>query len=210
MVGPLIHKRKYGNIYDYIIIFDSVPDGDVLPEIGKDVWVSLQINKKLDLSKFKCILKGYHTHRFYRDTKYHLFFNNPAKQRLPVYNPVLRMHEHVSVKLLVGDQKLKVKSLYGNSWRYISGGVNCFEKPENAVKRELREELGISYSGEIHLLSSKYIKMNIPILNKHIKTKMYFYLIKMEKLPSITVDKRELSQVKLGDKILWDGQGYNV
>lgn len=200
--GPLIQKKRYGNIHDYIIIFDEVPDEIKLPEFDKNVWVSIQINKDLDLKKFRDILKGFHTHRFYRNKKRHLFFNTIAKERLPVYNPVIRMHEHITVKLNVGGQKLKVKSTHGNSWRHLSGGVNCFEKPENAVRRELLEELGIKHDGKITFLSSKLMKINIPILEKPIMTKMYYYSIDLDNVPSININKEELSQVKIGNSFI--------
>ena len=44
--------------------------------------------------------------------------------------------------------------------------------------------------------------MNIPILDKPIKTMMYYYSIKLDILPPITIDTIELSQVKLGNNIL--------
>jgi 8-oxo-dGTP pyrophosphatase MutT (NUDIX family) len=204
VIEPLIEKKRYGSIYDYIIVYDFVPADVKLPEFEKDVWVSIQINKKLDLSKFRNLLVGYHTHRFYRDKDYYLFFNDSAKDRLPVYNPMLKLHQHINVMITVDGKRLKVKSRYGSSWRFVSGGVHSFEKPENAVRRELKEELGIQYDGKINFLSSKIIKMSIPVLSKPIKTQMYYYSIELDKLPKLIIDKEELSQVKLGDMIIDD------
>jgi hypothetical protein len=202
VTSPLIHKKRYGNIYDYIIVFDEIPSEVKIPTFDKDVWVSIQINKKLDLNMFRPYLIGYHTHRFYRNKGYFLFFNSAARERLPVYNPTLRLHQHVTIKILIGDKKLKVKSRYGNSWCHVSGGVHLSESPEDAVRRELLEELDIVYTGEINLLSTKMMKINIPILDKPIKTEMYYYSIYLDSLPDIKMDKEELSQVKLGDLIV--------
>lgn len=199
---PLIEKRRYGHIYDYVITFNKIPSKFDIPIFDSDVWVAIKINKSLDIRPFRVILKNYSTHQFYRDNNYHLFFNKSAKMRLPVYNHNLKLHEHVSLRILVGDQRLKVKPRYGSSWVFLSGGVRYMEKPENAVKRELYEELGIKCDAEFVLMKTKIIHIRIPILNKPIKTMMYYYSITLDSLPEIKLDKTELSQVKLGNTIL--------
>ncbi len=202
VIEPLIEKKRYGSIHDYIVTFDFMPDVIKLQQFEKDVWVSIRINKKLDLDKFKHILVGYQSHRYYRDKRYFLFFNNAAKNRLPVYNPILKLHEHVSVNISIAGKKLKVKSLYGSSWRCLSGGVHYLEKPENAVRRELKEELGIHYDGNIQKLSTKIIAMKIPVLSKPIRTQIHHYFIELDSLPDIKIDKEELSQVKIGNMLI--------
>lgn len=200
MTDLTIEKRRYGTIYDYVITFENESSLDI-PEFAADSWVSIRINKALKLDYFKPILAGYSTHRFYRDPNYYLFFNKSAKECLPIYNPTLKLHEHVSLKIKVGNQSLKVKSRYSNSWRILSGGVKYKESPDDAVKRELYEELGIICDTPI-LTHTRQFNMSIPILNKPIKTKMYYYHLELDSLPDIKMDKNELSEVKLGNNII--------
>ncbi len=200
--GPLIEKRRYGTIHDYIVTFNKVPSIVNLPTFDKDVWVVIKISKSLDLKHFRPILKDYFTHRFYKDNNYYLFFSREAKMRLPVYNYNMKLHEHINLKIIIGDQKLKVKPKYGSSWVFLSGGVRYMEAPEDAARRELYEELGIKCDSKLTLIKTKIMNMNIPILSKPIKTMMYYYTLTLEKLPDIKLDKTELSQVKLGNMIV--------
>ncbi len=75
-----------------------------------------------------------------------------------------------------------------NKWGIFGGGIKKNETPEQAVIRELKEELGIVTS------RSDFIKEhNIPIVNYHI------FQIKLRKIPKKS-DLREGKRMKLMTK----------
>lgn len=191
---PLIQKKEYGYIYDYIITYDFLPINNNLPETIKDTWICIRIHKSLNLLAFKNIIKNFSTHKYYKDNKYYLYFNCAAK--LPYYNPIKNTHEHINLKIYINDKLLKIKPKYANRWYPLSGGVEENETPNDAVKRELFEELGI-VSDDIKFINSKKININIPILYRPIKTIMYYYVLRLDKLPKLVINKDEISQIKL-------------
>ncbi|MBX9704485.1 MAG: NUDIX domain-containing protein [Silvanigrellaceae bacterium] len=64
----------------------------------------------------------------------------------------------IGVRALVinKDKVLLVKHTYQKGWYTIGGAVDAGETPQEALKRELKEEVGVSLTGPLELFSAYY------------------------------------------------------
>lgn len=197
-----IQEKNYACIKDYIITVNSYDIADIsATKFSHPSWVSIRINKKLNVNRFKELLFGFTTHPNYWDKNYHLYFNRDAYKRLPKIDKQLKLHQHVKAKIYVGENTLKVMPKYSNNWYDVSGGVEIDEKPEDAVKREIKEELGIDID-KVEYVRTKSFTMNIPVLQQGVKTMMHFYKTYIAEMPNIKINKHELKSVKVGDLVI--------
>jgi hypothetical protein len=197
-----IQEKNYSSIKDYIITINNYDISEInATKFTHPSWVSIRINKKLDSRKFKELLFGFSTHPNYWDKNYYLYFNRDAYKRLPKIDKQLKVHQHVKAKIYVGDSLLKVMPKYSNNWYDVSGGVELDEKPEDAIKREIKEELGFEVN-EVEYVRTKSFTMNIPILQQGVKTLMHFYKTSLGEIPSIKINRGELKSVKIGATII--------
>lgn len=226
-----VTKRIYGNTFDYVIVFDKYPqcshtgdssqcfcqddcsscqcnyqnsqhdyfDSSILDE---DRWISVKVNSALDQSKFSDLLKNYKTHSEYVNNEYVLYFNEHSHSKLPKIQPSSGIHEHVDVKIIVKGQSLRIRSTCSKYWYNVTGSVELDELPEQAAKREVHEELGIQLES-VKFLKTKIFYMKIPIIDKPIKSMMYYYQVELDELPTLVVDKKEIAQVKLGSVMIY-------
>lgn len=203
-MAPIVEERSYGVTHDYVIIFDEYLDADFNSKILRaKTWISVRIHKSLNRYKFYPILRGYNMHPQYTDKNYAIYFNKLAYKGLPKINPANKIHEHINVKLMIGGQILKLKPKFARNWYNLSGGVELGEAPVDAAKREIFEELGVHIeTQELVATRTKKMCIKIPVVDKPIDTLMYYYELNMDTLPTFKVDKKEISQLKLGGEIL--------
>ena len=97
-----------------------------------------------------------------------------------VYNKVVLCLVYNQSQILLQLRNFNHKIIHPGSWGFFSGSAKINEKPKNAIKRELREELGIV----------SFTKLNFIFRYYDSKTKA-FYFVYILKLPNLKFNLNE-------------------
>jgi len=110
------------------------------------------------------------------------------------------------VKIVIFNQENKILMVrltyYPNTWTFVGGGVDKNEKPEDAILRECREEVGIKLN-EVNLV--KTLDFN----HEYKKDTLFIYKTKIDN-PDFEIDKKEVAEAKWFDLSDLPNMGKNA
>jgi 8-oxo-dGTP diphosphatase len=112
--------------------------------------------------------------------------------------PVLRLwwlisrasHEGALVATYVGEDVLLLRASYRRGWNFPGGGIKPGETPEQAATREFYEETGLPAPK----LEAKGVIEGIWDFRRD---KVYFFELRLERLPELRIDQREIVEARL-------------
>ena len=81
-----------------------------------------------------------------------------------------------------------------NKWRLPGGGIKRTELPEVAITREAKEEIGLNIS------PAQYKKLSTQPIRSTLKYNYDLYVVKLNDMPTLTIDKKEILQAKFFNK----------
>ncbi len=99
-------------------------------------------------------------------------------------------HEGALVATYVGDDILLLRASYRRSWNLPGGGILPQETAEQAARRELHEEIGLSVPTLKPKFSVKGIWDGRP---DHV----HYFELRFEHLPALHIDHREIVEARL-------------
>ncbi len=116
----------------------------------------------------------------------------------PIVFPSLRIwwhltgtkHQGALVAIYVGDDLLLLRSSYRSDWNLPGGGLASGETPEQAVRRELREEIGLEAGPLVPagccsgIWEGRHDTCN-------------FFELRLNKMPRLTLDNVEILEARL-------------
>ena len=103
-------------------------------------------------------------------------------------------HQGVVVAVYVGPDLLLVRSSYRTGWHLPGGGVRRGETPEEAARRELAEEIGITASALLPAGSTCGIWDGR-------RDRIFFFELRLVELPKLQLDNREVIEARLTSPI---------
>lgn len=99
-------------------------------------------------------------------------------------------HEGALVATYVGDKVLLLRASYRRSWNFPGGGIQRAEAPEQAARREFQEETGL-------LVPTLKPDGMIEGFWDSRRDKVYFFELRLERLPALRIDHREIVEARL-------------
>ncbi len=99
-------------------------------------------------------------------------------------------HEGALVATYVGDDVLLLRASYRRSWNFPGGGVQHLEKPEQAARREVQEEIGL-------LVPTLKPKGNIVGYWEGRRDSVHYFELRLDQLPVLHIDHREIVEARL-------------
>lgn len=99
-------------------------------------------------------------------------------------------HEGALVATYVGADLLLLRSSYRSAWNFPGGGIQRFETPEQAARRELLEETGL-------LVPKLKSKGNILGFWDGRRDNVHFFELRLDQLPPLRIDHREIVEARL-------------
>ena len=116
----------------------------------------------------------------------------------PIVFPSLRIwwrlagtkHQGALVAIYVGEDLLLLRSSYRSDWNLPGGGLASGETPEQAVRRELREEIGLEAGPLVPagccsgVWEGRHDTCN-------------FFELRLDKMPRLTLDHVEILEARL-------------
>src|SRR6201988_481381 len=97
-----------------------------------------------------------------------------------------QQHEGGLVAVYVGQALLLVRSSYRIEWKFPGGTVRQGETPEVAARRELAEEIGLAGAFPLVAVGDAWG------LWDGRKDKVYFFELRLDRLPELKLDNREI------------------
>ena len=90
----------------------------------------------------------------------------------------------------VGDALLLVRPSYRAGWHFPGGGVRRGETPEEAARRELAEEIGLT--------ASVLVPVGFTCTSwDGRRDRVYFFELRLAELPTLKLDNREIIEARL-------------
>jgi 8-oxo-dGTP diphosphatase len=102
-----------------------------------------------------------------------------------------QQHEGALVAVYVGQALLLVRSSYRIEWNFPGGTVRQGEKPEAAARRELAEEIGLAGAFPLVVVGDACG------LWDGRKDKVHFFELRLDRLPELQLDNREIIGARL-------------
>jgi len=110
------------------------------------------------------------------------------------------------VKVIIFNQEDKILMVrltyYPNTWTFVGGGVNKNEKPEDAILRECKEEVGIE------LMSSDFIT-TLDFNHEYKNDTLFIYKAKVNN-PDFQIDRKEVAEARWFDLSDLPNMGKNA
>jgi 8-oxo-dGTP pyrophosphatase MutT (NUDIX family) len=102
-----------------------------------------------------------------------------------------RPHEGAMVVIHVGDSLLVVRPSYRDHWNFPGGGLHPGKTPEQAARRELREELGLATDAPLEPAGEgRGLWDGRP-------DRVTYFALRLDAPPRLRVDNREITGARL-------------
>jgi 8-oxo-dGTP pyrophosphatase MutT (NUDIX family) len=99
-------------------------------------------------------------------------------------------HEGALVATYIGSDLLLLRSSYRRGWNFPGGGLQRFETPEQAARREFQEETGL-------LVPTLKPQGNIQGFWDSRHDNVYFFELHLDAMPDLKIDNREILEARL-------------
>ena len=99
-------------------------------------------------------------------------------------------HQGALVATYVGSDLLLLRSSYRSTWNFPGGGLQRFETPEQAARREIQEETGL-------LVPTLKPAGNVAGFWECRQDNVYFFELRLKEMPPIKIDNREIIEARL-------------